>query len=156
MSINLTPCFSLNIDVAKPVIVSQDKTFGKRQLIPIAGGTVTGRINGKILPGGVDSQIIDANGLCHLSARYAVETDEGDTFYIENNGIRRIPEQWRSQLFNDDMSFFNEIPAEAIYFKAVPTFEIYSPKLRWLSESIFICSGNRQAGQVILDIYQVD
>lgn len=147
--------FRIEIKVDKPIVVSQSQTHGKRQLIPIASGVVSGAIEGKVLPGGIDSQIIDSEGLCHLSARYAVETNDGDTFYIENNGIRRIPEQWRAQLFSDDMSFFNEIPKDEIYFKTTPTFEVYSDNLKWLTESLFVCSAARSATGVFLDMYRV-
>lgn len=147
--------FRIEIQVSKPIVVSNDKEFGKRQLIPIESGVVSGAISGKVLPGGVDSQIIDKDGLCRLSARYAIETDEGNTFYIENNGIRRIPEQWRDELFSDDMSFFNQIAAEDIYFKTTPTFEVYSSNLKWLSENVFICSASRSAHGVFLDMYVV-
>lgn len=147
--------FSISITVNKPIIVSQDPVYGKRQLIPIEQGTVTGAISGHVLPGGIDSQIIDAQGLCHLSARYAIATDNGERFYIENNGIRRIPEAWRKQLFEDNMAFFNDIPQDEIYFRAVPTFEVYSDNLRWLTESIFLCSAQRTATGVFLHMYRV-
>ncbi|MDC0610188.1 DUF3237 family protein [Vibrio sp.] len=147
--------FRIEIQVTAPIVVSNDREFGKRQLIPIASGLVSGDIEGKVLPGGIDSQIIDKNGLCRLSARYAVETNDGETFYIENNGIRRIPENWRDQLFSHDMSFFNEIPAQDIYFKTTPTFEVYGKSLQWLTENLFVCSAQRSASGVYLDMYKV-
>lgn len=147
--------FRIDIRVSQPVVVSNDKKYGKRQLIPIVEGKVHGDINGKVLSGGIDSQHIQPDGLCNLSARYAILTDEGESFYIENNGIRRIPEPYRAKLFGDDMSFFDEIDQENIYFKAVPSFEVYSDNLRWLNESIFICSAQRTSSGVFLDFYQV-
>lgn len=147
--------FRIEIQVSQPIVVSNDKELGKRQLISISSGAVSGDIEGKVLPGGIDSQVIDKDGLCRLSARYAIETQNGETFYIENNGIRRIPEVWREKLFSDDMSFFNQIPAEDIYFKTVPTFEVYSPSLKWLTESLFICSAQRSENGVFLDMYRV-
>ncbi len=147
--------FRIEIQVTQPIVVSQDKQWGKRQLIPIASGTVTGAIEGEVLPGGIDSQIIDKDGLCRLSARYAVKTRQGETFYIENNGIRRIPKPFREQLFSDDMHFFNQIPKDDIYFKTTPTFEIYSDSLKWLTENLFVCSAQRSATGVFLDMYKV-
>ncbi|MBF9002580.1 MULTISPECIES: DUF3237 family protein [Vibrio] len=147
--------FRIEIQVDKPHVVSCDKVYGKRQLIPIASGVVSGEITGEVLPGGIDSQVIDSDGLCHLSARYAIKTHNGASFYIENNGIRRIPEQWRDQLFAEDMRFFNEIPAQDIYFKTVPTFEVYDDSLKWLTESVFICTAQRTASGVFLDMYRV-
>ncbi len=105
MTPELSLCFSLSLIVGTPTIVSRSPEYGKRQLIPILSGTLSGALSGHVLPGGVDSQVIDADGLCRLSARYAVETGDGDRFYIENNGLRRIPAAWRSRLFDDDLAF---------------------------------------------------
>ena len=80
---------------------------------------------------------------------------EGGTVYIENNGIRRLPEEYKERLFGDDMRFFSDIPPEAIYFRTVPTFEVDAPALRWLTTSLFICSGGRSQDGVTLDFYRV-
>ncbi|RKR06707.1 uncharacterized protein DUF3237 [Kushneria sinocarnis] len=155
MSPVLAYAFRIDITVDPPTQVSNDPIHGKRQLIPIREGRVSGALEGRVLPGGVDSQIIDRHGLCRLSARYAVETTEGDRCYIENNGLRRIPPEWRARLFEEDMSFFSDIPPEEIYFRASPTFEVYGERLRWLTESLFVCSGQRTATGVFLEMYRV-
>lgn len=147
--------FAVEIEVDAPIMVNRTPEGGKRQLIPIRGGVVSGQIEGQVMPGGVDSQIIRADGLCELSARYAIRTTSDHTFYIENNGIRRLPAQWRDALFGDDMAFFNQIPAAEIYFRATPRFEIYHPALNWLRENIFICSGERSEQGVSLKFYRV-
>ena len=90
MTPELRHCFSITIQVDKPIIVSRSPQTGKRQLIPIVGGSVSGQLRGHVLPGGVDSQIIEPDGTCRLSARYALQVAEG-TVYVENNGIRRVP-----------------------------------------------------------------
>ncbi|WP_423823283.1 DUF3237 domain-containing protein [Salinisphaera sp. SPP-AMP-43] len=155
MSPALEFSFRIEIAVEAPTRVSNDPVHGKRQLIPIRQGCLSGDLEGWVLPGGVDSQVIDRHGLCRLSARYAVETSDGERVYIENNGIRRVPPQWRERLFDADMSFFNDIPPEEIYFRASPTFEVYSDRLRWLTESLFVCDGQRTADGVYLDMYRV-
>lgn len=146
--------FSIDIVVDQPIIVSNSPVTGKRQLIPILRGKVSGELTGEVLPGGVDSQIIDPNGVCRLSARYALKVSEG-TVYIENNGIRTVPAEYKSLLFTEDMSFFNQILPSDIYFKTVPVFEVDSPELEWLRTSIFICSASRTSDGVKLDFYRV-
>lgn len=146
--------FSIDIVVDQPIIVSNSPVTGKRQLIPILRGKVSGELTGEVLPGGVDSQIIDPNGVCRLSARYALKVSEG-TVYIENNGIRTVPADYKSLLFTEDMSFFNQISSSDIYFKTVPVFEVDSPELEWLRTSIFICSASRTSDGVKLDFYRV-
>lgn len=154
MTPTLTLSFSVDIQVDKPIVVSNNPQTGKRQLIPILSGTVRGDIQGHVLPGGVDSQIIEPDGVCRLSARYALQVAEG-TVYIENNGIRRVPDAFRERLFSDDMRFFNQLDPADIYFRTVPSFEVDTPELQWLTNAIFICSANRTQSGVQLDFYRV-
>lgn len=124
MTPELEHSFSLTIQVDKPIIVSRSPQSGKRQLIPILSGTVRGELNGHVLPGGVDSQIVEPDGTCRLSARYALHVEEG-TVYIENNGIRRLPEEYKERLFGDDMRFL------AIFRRKLSIFVPYR-LLKWM------------------------
>ncbi len=124
MTPELRHCFSITIRVDKPIIVSRSPQTGKRQLIPIVGGSVSGQLRGHVLPGGVDSQIIEPDGTCRLSARYALQVAEG-TVYVENNGIRRVPAQYHDQLFADDMRFL-------AIFRQKPSIFAPCPPLRWM------------------------
>lgn len=146
--------FSIDIVVDHPIIVSSSHVTGKRQLIPILSEKVSGLLSGEVLPRGVDSQLIEPNGVCRLSARYALKVSEG-TVYIENNGIRRVPEEFNKLLFTENMNFFDRISPSDIYFKTVPVFEVDSPELEWLRTSIFICSASRTSDGVKLDFYRV-
>jgi hypothetical protein len=63
---------------------------GEVLMIPF-GGTVEGELfNGRVLPGGVDTQTVDQNGVRHMSARYMLEgvdkNGEQCRIYIDNNG----------------------------------------------------------------------
>lgn len=77
-----------------------------------------------MLPGGVDSQIIEPDGTCRLSARYALQVEEG-TVYVENNGIRRVPARYHDQLFADDMRFL-------ALFRRKKSIFAPSPPSRWI------------------------
>ncbi|MCY2230928.1 DUF3237 family protein, partial [Klebsiella pneumoniae] len=46
MTPELRHCFSITIQVDKPIIVSRSPQTGKRQLIPIVGGSVSGQLRG--------------------------------------------------------------------------------------------------------------
>mgnify|MGYP000533171287 CR=1 FL=1 len=116
MTPELRHCFSITIQVDKPIIVSRSPQTGKRQLIPIVGGSVSGQLRGHVLPGGVDSQIIEPDGTCRLSARYALQVAEG-TVYVENNGIRRVPAQYHAFL---------------AIFRQKPSIFAPCPPLRWM------------------------
>ena len=57
---------------------------GNRNIIPITGGTVTGRINGQVLAAGADYQNL-ANPAT-IDARYLWQTNEGDVIIVRNGG----------------------------------------------------------------------
>jgi hypothetical protein len=57
---------------------------GNRNIIPITGGTVSGRITGEVLMGGADYQILSPPGT--IDAHYLWETDDGETIIVRNGG----------------------------------------------------------------------
>ena len=59
---------------------------GNRNIIPITGGTTTGRVPGTVLSGGADFQIIAGGTFEEIDARYSVRTDEGDIIIVRNCG----------------------------------------------------------------------
>ncbi|RAS76161.1 DUF3237 domain-containing protein [Priestia endophytica] len=140
---------SAEIEVAAPMVVGHTK-LGRRQFIPIKGGKITGEIIGNIIDGGADSQIIRANGRTDLSARYVIETNDGELIYIENNGIRQVSERFRDRASKGEI-----IDPEHVYFRTVPTFETSSEKYKWLENSLFVGAALRTETKVVLDIYKV-
>jgi hypothetical protein len=147
---HLEKAFSINVCVNKPVVAGHDNTIGRRQLIEISSGEVSGKLSGKVLPGGVDSQIIRPDGFVELSARYAVLLDSGQSFYIENNGIRRVDPE-----FAEEVAAGKIVDPRYVYFVTVPKFEVYDESLKWLEKSIFICYAVRLPDSVLLNFYQI-
>lgn len=143
--------FEIRMKVGKPIVVGQDDIVGRRQLIPIESGMVSGNhVSGHVLPGGVDSQLIDSDGKCTLSARYAIKLTDGATIYIENNGIRTVPESYKKAVTKGEF-----IDSELYYFRTVPTFETYDTPYKWLMEKIFVGYASRTTDEVLLTIYMV-
>ena len=124
---------------------------GVRRIIPIIGGTVKGEsINGKVCPFGADFQIIRPNELIELEAKYAFETDDGATVYVENRGLRFGPVDLLQKLKRGE-----PVDPKLIYFRTVPKFETGHEKYRWLMENLFIGSAARHADRVVIDVHQV-
>ena len=66
--------------------------YGERRIIDILGGTVDGpKLKGKVLPGGADWQIVRADGVVHLTARYTIETDTGGADPGQRRGLPPRP-----------------------------------------------------------------
>ncbi len=148
----LKKMFTVKVGVSTPIVVGQDDQVGRRQLIPIEGGTVEGEgFSGKELPGGVDSQIIRPNGRCDLSARYGILLDNGASMYIENNGLRAVPAEYAETVVNGGF-----IDPSLYYFCTKPEIEVYDERLRWMLERIFLCSATRLPDQVQIDFYMLE
>jgi Protein of unknown function (DUF3237) len=110
---------------------------GKRQMIPITGGSVDGpKLRGRILPGGADFQVFRSDGVVEIEARYFVETDAGERVFIHNAGIAHGI-------------------GGALYFRTSPRFETASESLRWLTQSQFVATGTPRAGAVELEFFRV-
>jgi hypothetical protein len=75
--------FSESVTLGPSLSVGASKR-GTRNVIPITGGTVTGRVNGRIVPGGADYQLIGATA--RLDARYLLRTDDGVYIIVRNCG----------------------------------------------------------------------
>lgn len=127
---------------------------GKRRIIPITGGTVTGKLMGKVLPGGADFQIVVSETTADLDARYMIQLDQGDHIgehiFVQNRALRRGSAADIAKLVRGEA-----VAPEAIYFRCVPTFEVSSPALAWLTQSIFVGTGARFPDRVQLSIFRV-
>ena len=69
---------------ARPVPESRREQARHRNIIPITGGTVSGRITGKVLMGGADYQILTPPAT--IDAHYLWQTDDGETIIVRNGG----------------------------------------------------------------------
>jgi hypothetical protein len=127
-----------------------DIGHGVRRIIPIIGGEVGGDITGKVLAFGADFQIIRPNELIELEAKYAFETDDGATVYVENKGIRFGPIDLLQKLKRGE-----PVDPKLIYFRTVPKFEAGHASYRWLMENLFVASAARHADRVVIDVHQV-
>lgn len=143
--------FEVRAQVADPLVVGELPN-GTRRIIDILGGTAEGSgINGVILPGGADWQMIRReDGFTDIDARYTIETDSGSIIYVTNIGIRHAPPDVMQRLNAGET-----VDQSDIYFRAVPKFETGDPELEWLMRSIFISTGERYPNGVIIRFFRV-
>lgn len=61
---------------------------GRRQYIPITGGTIAGpKLSGRVIPGGWDYQNRMASGCFSMTADYFLEADDGTVIHILNESF---------------------------------------------------------------------
>jgi hypothetical protein len=141
----------LAVTIAAPVEVGQTPA-GLRRMIPITGGTVKGaRVNGKVLAGGADFQLIlDGGTQAHLDARYVMELDDGSRVFVQNTALRVASLENSQRIMNGQ-----PVNPDEVYFRCQPKLEATTPEWAWLSESQFIGSGRRAPDGVFLSFYRV-
>jgi hypothetical protein len=76
---NGTTVFTENVTLGSSISIGATKR-GSRNIIPITGGTTTGKVTGKILNGGADYQ------LGGLDARYTLAPNDGEFIIVRNCG----------------------------------------------------------------------
>ena len=82
---------NLQVQLGAPIEMGATSA-GRRRIIPIIGGTVSGpHFEGRILNLGADWQTQFHGGTAHLDTRYALETLDGATIEIINRGFRHGP-----------------------------------------------------------------
>ena len=76
--------FTENVTLGSSFSISNAKR-GSRNVIPITGGTTTGKVAGKILNGGADYQLAGSGGTT-LDARYTLAPSDGYFIIVRNCG----------------------------------------------------------------------
>jgi len=141
----------LAVTISAPIEVGLTPA-GLRRMIPITGGTVTGpRLNGKVMAGGADFQLILNGGTqAHLDARYVMELDDGSRVFVQNTALRVAS-------LENSQRIMNGLPVDpsVVYFRCQPKLEATAPQWAWLSESQFIGTGRRAPDGVFLSFYRV-
>ena len=149
--------FTVECTADRPIVVGQDRVNGRRQLIVCPTGHVTGQdidgkpIEGEMLGGCVDSQIIRPNGRCDLSARYAVRLSDGRSYYIQNDGMRTVPPEYAEKVFNGEF-----VDPSLYYFVTCPKIEVYDESLRWMENHVFFCLAERMPNSVRIKYYMIE
>lgn len=149
--------FTFDVSVTPPIeagTVVGLNSRGRRRIIPITGGTVTSHIadmpNGKVVHAGADFQIVVSETCADLDARYMLEMDDGSHIFVMNRALRRGSKEDIAALVRGE-----RVDPARIYFRCVPQFEVEDTQHQWLTESIFIGTGDRAPDGVKIRIFEV-
>jgi hypothetical protein len=141
----------LAVTISAPVEVGQTPS-GLRRMIPITGGTVTGpQLQGHIVAGGADFQLILNDGTqAHLDARYVMELHDGTRVFVQNKALRVASLENSQRIMRGE-----KVNPDEVYFRCQPQLEATAPQWAWLNESQFIGTGRRAPDGVFLSFYRV-
>ncbi len=125
--------------------------LGERRVVAITGGTFEGpQLKGTIVPGGADWQIVRADGVLDIDARYALRTNQGALIRVVSQGYRHGPPEVLAALGRGE-----DVPPQKYYFRTVMRFETGAADLQWLNRTIAVASAQRKARRVLLSAYQL-
>jgi hypothetical protein len=136
-------------DVAAPIILGPGLQ-GERRVVPILGGRIAGpRLEGEVLPGGTDHQLIRPDGVTEIVARYTLRLTDGALVHVVNSGLRHAAPEDMARLLRGE-----PVPPERVYFRTTPVFETAAPDHAWLQHrQVFLGYGERQPSAVIIRIH---
>lgn len=128
-----------------------DTPHGRRRIIGITGGRFSGeRLSGRVLPGGADWQVIRADGVADLDARYTLETNDGALIYVRNRGYRHGPAEVLRRLAAGE-----NVDPSLYYMRTTPRFETGDARYAWLNRIICVATGARKAASVELEVFEI-
>lgn len=146
----LTPFCTLHVQLG-PLREMGPGRAGQRRIIPIVGGTVTGRIEGAILNLGADWQTVFADGAADIDTRYAMETEDGALIEIVNKGVRHGPPDVMARLAKGEA-----VDPADYYFRTTARLESGDPRYTWVNHLILVGRGVRGASGVEMHLFAVE
>ena len=124
---------------------------GHRRIIDILGGEVHGpRLEGEILPGGADWQIVRPDGTIEVVARYTIRATSGALIYVQNEGLRVASPEVLARMSKGELA-----PIGSYYFRTAPRFETAEPSLKWIERALFIGRAARTPDRVAIGFHEV-
>ncbi len=147
---DLQPLCRIEVTLAAPQELG-DTPQGRRRIIGITGGRFSGeRLAGRVLAGGADWQVVRADGVADLDARYTLQTGDGALIYVRNRGYRHGPADVLRKLSNGE-----NVEPSLYYLRTTPRFETGDARYAWLNRIVCVATGARRAAAVELEVYEV-
>jgi hypothetical protein len=124
---------------------------GHRRIIDILGGEVQGpRLEGEILAGGADWQIVRPDGTIEVVARYTIKARSGALVYVQNEGLRVASPEILARMSKGEL-----VPVGSYRFRTAPRFETAEPSLKWLECATFVGVAARTPDRVAIGFHEV-
>jgi hypothetical protein len=139
-----------DVELAPPIDVG-DVGTGRRRVIPITGGRFTGPLlSGRVLPGGADWQLVEADGTARIDTRYGLETADGAPIFIATRGVRHGPPEVLAALRRGE-----SVDPARYSFRVVVDLETGVQRYAWLNRALIVGAGMRLPSSVAFNAYLV-
>lgn len=146
----LRPLCELLVEVGELTDIGATPLGGIR-LIPILGGTFHGDdLEGRVLPGGADWQVVRSDGTLEIRAHYLLETVQSERIEIHSEGIRAGSPEVLARLARGE-----KVPQRDYYFRTVMRFNTGAARLARLNNLLAVSYGARSRQGVTLRIFEL-
>ena len=145
-------CFAFAIKAKVGPVQDLGQTArGRRRIIDIVGGEVAGpRLDGEILTGGADWQIVRPDGTIEVVARYTIRSTSGAMIYVQNEGLRVASPEILARMSKGEL-----VPFDSYHFRTAPCFETADPSLKWLERATFVGVAARTPDRIAIGFHEV-
>ena len=134
-----------------PIVSLGTGPYGERRVVDIVGGRVEGPgLNGTIVPGGADWQVVRADGVVDIDAHYALLMDDGARVEIVSSGLRFGPPDVLQALHRGE-----PVDPSAYFFRTFIRFQTGAPRLAHLNRTLAVAVGARRTASVELTLHRV-
>ena len=124
---------------------------GERRYVPLGGGTVQGpELNGTLVDGGIDWQVLRDDGVLEIAAHYVIRSDDGALIEVRSDGLRHGPAAVMAQLARGE-----PVAADAYFFRTLMRFETGAARWLHLNRVMALACGAREPRCVTLDVYRI-
>jgi Protein of unknown function (DUF3237) len=123
---------------------------GLRQIIRIRSGTVSGRINGEVLPGGGDWLFFDRDRVGHIDVRLALRLTGAVIVDVRYSGRLLLPADGLKRL-----AAGQALAPEETYFRTAAVFTAGSDEFAWLNGVLAVGVGQIGPDWVRYRLYEV-
>lgn len=147
----LEHAFTIGIELTRAYYIKPSTTGQVRAAVYVKGGTVEGRINGKVVPmSGGDFPMIRADGVIDFDARYLLELDDGTIVMLHNRGYRWGPPEVMERLRRQEPVEHHEY-----YMRVTPRFDVPEGPHDWLDKHVFVGVAEKTPGSNRIHYFQV-
>ena len=125
--------------------------FGLRHIDILGAGTFAGpRLEGKVLPGGMDQKIFRADGAMNPNVRLVLQTGDGAMILMYYTGIRYGTPEVMQRIADGE-----EVDPSEYYLRNTPYFETAAEKYDWLNHIVCIGKNKQVQGKVAYDVFRI-
>ena len=144
----LEPLMNYHADLLPAVMVGAGPQ-GTRAIFEVTGGAFEGpALRGKLLTGGGDWMLIDAQGMGHLDVRATFETHDGALIYVQYFGRVVVTEAINQALQGNGATDYGDT-----HFFTQPRFETGDARYAWLNQVVAVARGRVCHGRVEYQVF---